>query len=43
MENIAYKLVTDGGDVWYYTEEQLNDARCDQYIFGGKIEVIDNE
>ena len=39
----GYRLTTRDGDVWHYTKEQLENARFDQYIFGGKIEVIDDE
>ena len=41
--NYKYKLTTADGTEWWYTEKQLEDAKCDQYIFGGKIEEVDED
>lgn len=35
---MKYVLTTPGGDVWEF--DTLEEARKNQYIFGGKITVI---
>ena len=35
-----YRLTTRDGDVWDF--EDLEEARRNQYIFGGKIENVNN-
>ena len=36
-----YRLITRDGDVWYF--EDLEEARKNQYIFGGIIELIEDK
>ena len=36
-----YRLTTRDGDVWIF--DGLEEARKNQYIFGGKIEKIEEE
>ena len=36
-------LETNDGDKWTYDDNELNNARCDQWIFGGKITHVDDK
>ena len=37
-----YILETNAGDIWSYDDNEYEDARRDQYIFGGTIKEVDN-